>query len=415
MAKTRLYYIVQSEMLDGGVIEAQVVASLRDQSRIAGQPKTTLIFLETARVALSRRARDTRKAYRRMWPDSKITVLPFVSRWGQGAAAMSLTTYLIGERLNSAALVFHCRGPQATLTAHRARRALGKGRVIFDLRGAHAYEAINRLGFPHREDLSSRAEQVYSKNLIRDQRAVSVADWVLAVTPGLANYAVEQLHGNPERVLVVPSCVSHLAFDENVRQRIRAEWGVGDAPVFAYSGRLGSERRPDHLFRVFGAALRLDERSRLVIFSYRNELGPLAPWLDRAGVPASSVRVTSDTRDNVFASLCAADAGMLFLQDASCFNDINLPIKIPEYLAAGLPLIVNRAVGPVPALVESRHLGWVIDPSISDSSLMETMQQVVTALAADRQGLKQRALQTSEELFLWKDHVPTIRRAYGLG
>ena len=411
---TRLYYIVQSEMLTGGVIEAQVVAALRDQSRIAGQPETSLIFLENARVAFGRQARDARKRYRRMWPDAKITVLPFVSRWGQSAAVTSLTTYLMSERLDSSTIIFHCRGPQATLTAHRARRALGKGRVVFDLRGASAYEAISRLGFPHREDLSPKAEQVYSKNLTRDQRAVSVADWILAVTPGLAAYAVEELHANPDRVAVVPSCVSHLAFDEEARKRIRTEWGVGDAPVFVYSGRLGPERLPDHLFRVFAAARQVDERARLIIFSYLNELGPLEAWLDRAGVPASSVLLTSDTRDKVFASLCAADAGMLFLPDASCFNDINLPIKIPEYLAGGLPLIVNSAVGSVPALVESRNLGWVIDPPISDSSLMETMRRVVTSLADDRQGLRQRSLQTAQELFLWKNHVPTIRLAYGL-
>lgn len=401
-------------MLTGGVIEAQVIASLRAQSQIEGQPQTTLIFLEAARVAFSRQARDTLKAYRRMWPEAKIAVLPYISRWGEAAAAKSLTTYLTGERLNSSPIIFHCRGPQATSIAYRARCALGKGRVIFDLRGAGAYEAIHRLGFPQRQGLSPKTEQVYSQNLVMEQRAVAVADWVFVVSPGLVNYAVEQLHADPDRVLVVPSCVSRLAFDEGVRQKIRTEWGVGDAPVFVYSGRLGPERLPEHLFRVFAAARQVDERSRLIIFSYLNELHDLPAWLDRAGVPSSAVMVKSDTRDNVFASLCAADVGMLFLEDAARFVDFALPIKIPEYLAAGLPLIVNRHVGRVPELVESRQLGWVIDPSISDEPLMEKMRKVVTSLTEEREDLRQRALETSRELFLWENHVPAIRRAYGL-
>src|SRR5262245_22998646 len=204
---TRLYYVVQSEMLTGGVIESQILAALRAQAAAPGQPPTTLVFLEPLRVAWSRAARRTLRFFRGLWPQGRIVLLPFVGRLGgERAPAYSLLSYLRWRERDGADLVFHCRGSGATWTAHLARRALGRGRVIFDLRGHHPFETIHRLGHPDPASLPPAVERSYRLTLQRERQAAAAADQLFTVSPGLVTYAVEDLGVPAERVLVVPNC-----------------------------------------------------------------------------------------------------------------------------------------------------------------------------------------------------------------
>jgi len=409
----RLYYIVQSEILTGGVIEAQVIASLRAHSEVAGQPETKLIFLESARVAVSKKARATLKAFRAMWPAGQMQIVPFVGRGGDEAPGKFLAMYLARERLAKSEVVFHCRGPAATLSAAVARRALGKGRIIFDVRGAGSYEVIHRAGFAGKDNLPEPVAYSYNLTLDQERRAVAVADFLFAVSPGLKDYAVYILQASESQIHVVPSCVAGLSFDSEARTTVRRSWGVKEAPVFIYSGRIGRERAPGHLLRLFRSILDFNPESRLVVFSYLNELNSLGELLANAKVPPASVRVESHSRDEVMHLLGAGDAGVLFLEDALRFQDIAAPIKIAEYLSAGLPLVINSAVGRIPDLVRARGLGWIVDQELDDATLRSVAQRILSDLQEKRGPLRQLALDTCSEVFFWRNYVPAIRQAYG--
>ena len=409
----RLYYIVQSEIFTGGVIEAQVIASLRAQSEVAGQPKTKLIFLESARVAVSKKARATLKSFRMLWPEGQMQIVPFVGRGGDEAPGKFLALYLARDRLAKSDIVFHCRGPAATLSAVVARNALGKGRVIFDVRGAGSYEVIHRAGFARKENLPEPVEHSYNVTLNQERRAVALADFLFVVSPGLKNYAVDVLQASENQILVVPSCVAGLSFDSQARTKIRRTWGVKEAPVFIYSGRIGMERSPGHLLRLFRAILDFNPEARMVVFSYLNELNNLGELLVNAKVPAASVWVESHSRDEVMHLLGAGDAGVLFLEDALRFKDIAAPIKIAEYLSAGLPLVINSAVGRIPDLVRAKGLGWIVDQDVSEETLRSVAQQILSDLKENRSHLRQLALDTCSAGFLWRNYVAAIRQAYG--
>jgi glycosyltransferase involved in cell wall biosynthesis len=208
--------------------------------------------------------------------------------------------------------------------------------------------------------------------------------------------------------------VADLSFDAEARSSVRQNWGVKDAPVFIYSGRLGPERAPGHLLRLFRSILDFNPDARLVVFSYLNELDNLGELLAKAHVPEASVRIESHSRDEVMRLLGAGDAGVLFLEDALRFNDLALPIKIAEYLSAGLPLVINRAVGRVPELVRDRGVGWIVDQDVSEETLRSVAQQILCDLKEQRDLLRHIALDTCSEGFLWRNHVPAIRQAYGL-
>lgn len=408
-----MYYVVQSEMLDGGVIESQVVGRLRAQSRAADLPKPRLVFLEPVRIAFSRAARRTRAAYRRMWPEGRISVVPFVSRGGTSSPGEALALYLARERLSSAPIVFHCRGGNATWSAHVARCRLRRGRVVYDLRGSDAYETLHRRGYSWMEGVSADAARAYERALAAERRAASAADFVLTVSRGLQQYATDVLDVPSDRVLVTPSCVDDLTFAESRRRTVREQWGVeGDAPVFLYAGRLGRERLPDHMFRVFARVLRVRPDARLVLMLYRNDLENVDAALEHASVRPSSVTRVSCTRDEAVAQLCGADVGFFFCEPALRFRYC-FPIKLPEYLAAGLSVVVNSAAAEVPELVRERGLGWIMDEELDVTSLDRHVGELVQQLAANRSELRERALRCCSELYLWRNHFAAVRQAYG--
>jgi glycosyltransferase involved in cell wall biosynthesis len=413
-SQVKIFYLVQTEMLTGGVIEAQVIGALRGHSRSAGQPETKLIFLEPARVAFGRRARATLGELRRSWPDGKMVVVPYVSRVGPSSAGKFLAAYLAAERYSSSEIVFHCRGPEASLTAAVARRLLGKGRIVFDVRGPSAEEAIHRLGHPWPNDMPAPVDRAYRQGLEKDAAAARVADRVFTVSEGLKRYAVERLAVAEEKVLVVPSCVEDLAFDPAWRDRARAEWGVaGSAPVLVYSGRLGREREPEHMLRLLRAVLRVRPDAKLVLLSYLNQLTDLGALLSRSGVPESAVLVRQYPRDEVVRMLGGGDVGLLFCEPAARYEDW-FPIKFPEYLSAGLPVALNSLVGDLPGLVERRGVGWVVDVDLDEVELNRRAEEIAAQVTTERDRLRERALAVCSELYMWRTYVPSIRRAYGL-
>lgn len=395
-----------------GVIEAQVIARLRTQARVLGEPGPKLIFLEPARVAFSAATRRTLALYRRMWPRGEIAVVPFVSRLGASSAGASLAAYLAHERLRSAPLVFHCRGARATRSAGVARRLLGRGRIVYDLRGADYYETAHRLRNRWPGGAGERIARAAERVLAAERHAVAVADCVLAVSGMLRTYAIDMLGAAADRVSVTPSCVERLTFDSAARERARARWGVSaGSPVFVMSGQLTSDRLPQHVVRVFARVLAHRPQATMVLLTYGIAVA-VDPLLAEYGVDRARVVRLTCSRDEVYEQLCGADVGMVFLEPALRFRYC-FPIKFPEYLAAGLPVVVNRAAGDLADLVCGRRLGWVIDETLDNGSLDAAVLHMLAELDADREGARQRSLDCCSDLYLFHNHVAALREAYG--
>jgi glycosyltransferase involved in cell wall biosynthesis len=410
--RSRVFFVVQNEMLTGGVIEAQVIGSLRAQSRIGDAPPTTALFLEPARVAFSRRARRTLKFYRRLWPEGDIRIVPYVGRLGRDAAAMTLAAYVAALRLTRDRIAFHCRGSEAAWSAHVARRVIGRGIVVCDVRGHYPLETIHRLGCPHVSAITPRARAAYESTLRSDARAARIADRFFVVSEGLKDY-VSGFGRQHSDIDVVPSCVDDLAFDVERRRRLREGWGIADgAPVFAYAGRIGPERQPLLMFTLFRAILERHAGARLLLFVYRNDLRDLHEMLQAAGVPSTAVTIERASRDHVVSCLCAADYGLLFCEPADRYASW-FPIKFPEYLSAGLGVVLNDLVGALPELVRQRQIGRVIEHPWDEAAVERCASTLVEAIRHDADGIRSRALATCVEKYLWSTHVPIMRRAFG--
>ena len=409
----KLVYVVQSEIMTGGVIEAQVIASLRAQCAVPGQPATRLIFLESASEVRKPNVRAKFKEFKSFWPEGNMSLVPFVGRFGgNDAPGRALALALWRERFTKNELIFHCRGPQTTLTAAVAQRLLKKGRIIFDVRGATPFETIHRLGYAWRENLSPAASRAWDVSLKLDHNAAQAADELFVVSPGLKRYVIKELNVLSERVTIVPSCVAGPSYNPHIREQVRRDWGItDDSPVLLYSGRFGTYRAPEQILRVFAAIRQIRPTALLVIFSYLNELEQVSELLAHHQIPPEAVRWEAHPRDEVLRRACAADVGLVFSEPALRYL-YGFPIKVPEYLAAGLPIAVTATYEQIPDLVKEYDVGWVMGQSSEEHEIRALAEIICYDLSVKRAALCNNALNLCAEKFVWAYHIQAMRSAY---
>ena len=102
------------------------------------------------------------------------------------------------------------------------------------------------------------------------------------------------------------------------------------------------------------------DASTYAMFLTQTDPGEIqAALLDR-GFSANDLFVGRVAPEEIPAYLAASDAGLSFVK-ATYSTQSRSPTKIPEYLAAGLPVIANSGVGDVDVLIKEGGVGVLVD------------------------------------------------------
>ena len=405
----RVCFVVLNEMLTG-VVPSQVIAPARAYARMS-EVSVEVIFLEPARVAVSRRARSRVRELRAMWPGGRVLCLPYVGRFGTRTPARTLEAYLGATRARRGRLVLHCRGPEATAHGADAARRWG-GRVVFDARGASGHEAVLRLEAGGKAGDSGLVERAFRDGEARDRFAVERASAVLAVSEPLAERLETLANGRRVPFAVVPCCVERAVFSAVARCEMRGRLGLGDEDILLV--HTSTEARWEAFDEVIALyrAVRALQPARLLFLT---TLGPevVTASLGHDDPLRSGVDVRRARPDEVAAYLSAADVGVLLRRPHETHRYAS-PVKFAEYLGAGLVPVVSDGVGTAPALLGESGLGIVVGGP-EDAGRFESAASALTALlGGDRSQLRDRAIALCGRRFVWGEQLPSIRAAYGL-
>jgi glycosyltransferase involved in cell wall biosynthesis len=80
--------------------------------------------------------------------------------------------------------------------------------------------------------------------------------------------------------------------------------------------------------------------------------------------------------------LCASDLGLSFLRSPTFVRLITSPVKLGEYLACGLPVVINPGIGDSTRIIELYHVGVVVNPE-DEVSASESAQKIVDMVQND--------------------------------
>ena len=284
--------------------------------------------------------------------------------WSRRSPSHALTTKVTESLRAFASLVIRGlrRRPQIVHARSYLPAAVGRAatmmtpgaRFIFDCRGLLGDEYAD---FGHWKRDSFRYRLIKAA----EKRLFARADGIVTLTDRLRRWLCEESGiVDPNTPLeVIPCCVdlSRFHIDAEARASARQELGVGDQFLLAYAGNLGAWYCDEQMAQLF-AALRRRRAARFVVFTRANS-ERLLGRLTRLGVDRDDVVVRNAPPTEMGRLLAAADAAVSFAEPR--FSKIaSSPVKVPEYLAVGLPTVLNRGVGDQDPLIDA-HPDLLVD------------------------------------------------------
>lgn len=265
----------------------------------------------------------------------------------------------------------HARGHIPATIALWLKRRFGV-KMIFDLRGLMAEEYVDANhwregGVPYR--LTKAAER----------RILTATDGIVTLTERIWPI-IREWEGLRSRAVhheVIPCCVdlSLFEFSADDRARRRNELGLGDRFTMVYSGSLDGWYLTEQMAEFFASYLKRDRQAHLLWLTTGSH-DRVRELMARRNVGTENFSVLAVASSEVPSYLAAADVGLAFIK--RCVSKIaSSPTKNGEYLACGLPLVINAGVGDSDTLINDWKAGVLIE-DFTDEALEKAGREVDT-------------------------------------
>lgn len=285
----------------------------------------------------------------------------------------------------------HARSHIPATIALGLKRRFGT-RMIFDVRGLLADEYVDA-GHWQQGSLPYRLTKTM------ERRALAATDGIVTLTEAIWPLIKDWpgLHGREIPRAVVPCCtdLDLFVFQPDSRTALRQELGVEDRFVIVYSGSIDGWYLTERMADFFAY---LAEHSSQFHFLW---LTPghhhrIQDLMAAKKVSGDRFTVRAAKPHEVPAYLSASDAGVAFIK--RCFSKLaSSPTKYAEYLACGLPLVVNAGIGDSDALITEESAGVLLsDFSEAEFKRAADLLEVYARDASDKRG---RLRETAERLF----------------
>ena len=231
------------------------------------------------------------------------------------------------------------------------------------------------------------------------------ADRVCVVT-GVLGETLVQMGVDPDRVVVTPNGVCLDQYAHPDREAARRDLGLENVsgPVLGFVGWVRDWHRLDLVIEALAGGELRD--AQLVIIGGGPAIGDLAAQAQALGVADRVHLVGPRLHAEIPALLAAMDVGLV-----PAINPYASPLKLHEYMAAGLPVIAPDQPNLREVLQHERE-ALLVQPG-DGAALLAACQRLVSD-APLRQALGQAARQSIlDQDLTWEGNVRRVERALG--
>ncbi|MDT4952886.1 MAG: hypothetical protein QOJ02_1024 [Acidobacteriota bacterium] len=232
-----------------------------------------------------------------------------------------------------------------------------------------------------------------------ERRALAASNGVVTLTeaiwPILKEWDVLRGRNVPHEV--VPCCADLEKFRVDLSSRLgrRAELNVQDKFLVVYSGSIGSWYLTDQMADLFKTLLEMRPDAHFLWLTPGDHNSIKALMRER-GVTTTQYTVRSVQSAEVPSYLSASDVGIAFYRPG--FSKLaTSPVKVAEYLACGLPVIINAGIGDSDALVTREGVGALVSNFATEE--YTNAVKTVIGLLHDVEAVRRRSRGVSEKLF----------------
>ena len=251
----------------------------------------------------------------------------------------------------------YVRNAPMAIAAKKLARMTG-AKLIYSMRGADVAEAL--LGG------NIRAFILAANSALQVRSAIRVADHVNAVSRTMSDWICRKYH---RKSSVLPCCVAEEAL---VGENCMAE---RKGKTVVYSGGLSAWQKIDSIIKTMKEMSEMDSTMRFRFLT--QDIASLESKCNQHDFPKERWVAKSCCPSEVVSELAKADCGIIF-RDDTVINRVASPIKVGEYLAAGLSIIASPHIGDVGADLDNKEFACLV----KDGTTVKDMVEFVHGLTA---------------------------------
>jgi glycosyltransferase involved in cell wall biosynthesis len=240
--------------------------------------------------------------------------------------------------------VLHARSHIPLVMALLARR-LCRSKIVFDIRGLVADEYVDA-------GVWRRTGPVYKTIKWIERVGVARAEKVVVLTERMFAWLVADMKADPAKIEVIPCCADFSRFDGK-SSGAAPEAGFTDRFEVVYAGSVTGLYLLEEMGRFF-LALRERRRDAYLRILTASPAAEASKKLSKIGLREEDYWIGAAPPSEIPAYMRRAKVGLSFRKPT--FSQIAAsPTKIPEYLAAGIPVVSNTGIGDTDrALLDDR-------------------------------------------------------------
>ncbi len=277
--------------------------------------------------------------------------------------------------------IIHARGFISALIAFLPAKAFG-AKLLFDTRGLLADKYVCG-------GLLTKGSFTYKLIRWGEDLLVGKSDYFTVETHQHAEVIGNSQHGLTAKMEVIPCCVDTNRFDYRL-------YGPGpdDRANLIYMGKIGTWYLPEEMFDFFNALSKEVPGSHFTILT-ESEASSLYPAAKKKFIDGSRMTVIKAEVAEVPGVLAGASAGIFFINPYKQYTFF--PIKFGEYLACGLPVIVNAGIRDCDEIILDEKVGVVVN-EFSPQGYKKAAGEL-KALLSEGAALKERCRAAAERHF----------------
>lgn len=261
---------------------------------------------------------------------------------------------VISKKIN----IIHARATVSATIGYVVARLTGK-KFIFDERGLMAEEYIDG-GMWKRESI------LYKVTLYLEKKLLSEADAIVMLTENIkgflinTDYLPQSRNGKRLNISVIPCCVDTGRFNNQVSRNagLKERYGLTGKFVFLYIGSLGTWYLLEEMIDFFLTAKTIINNAHFLVLTHISKEMVRNSWRKR-GLSFNDITIDEVEFEDMPEHIKLADIGIFFIKPVFSKKS-SCPIKFAEYLACGLPVVINAGIGDTDKVVERNKLGVVI-------------------------------------------------------
>ncbi len=288
--------------------------------------------------------------------------------------------------------IAHARGYVPAIIALMLKRFL-KIKFVFDMRGFWANERAEA-GLWKKNGLIYKIAKRFEKTFFME------ADHIVSLTESGKREieGLEYMRSRRLGITVIPTCVDLDKFKPN---KSREEGRIS----FIYVGSLSTWYMPSEMVDFVKVARTIDPRWQLTFLTREKAYAQML----LKNRDADFVKVASSTYEEVPRYLASCNVGLAFYKTGYSRKGC-CPTKLGEYLACGLPIVINSGIGDSDRIIEGERVGVVIS-GFSEGEYKAAIQKL-NALLSEGEALALRCRRAAEKYLSLEEGVKRFYNVY---